>query len=104
MTVSMLPAHAQTQTCAAKLIPCSPYLNSTTTPPNSCCDPLKEAVANDLQCLCSLYYNPSFMSGLGVDVDQALRLPRLCGISDTSACKTAQAPGGSSTQPPPGTS
>ncbi|KAM0045592.1 putative plant non-specific lipid-transfer protein/Par allergen [Helianthus debilis subsp. tardiflorus] len=103
MVVSISTAQAQTQTCASKLVPCAQYLNSTTTPPNSCCDPIKEAVANDLECLCGLYENPSFLTNLGIDVQQALRLPRLCGISsDTTACKTAQAPGGSSTQPPPG--
>ncbi|KAK9079608.1 hypothetical protein SSX86_001281 [Deinandra increscens subsp. villosa] len=103
MAISISTAQAQAQTCAAKLIPCAEYLNATTTPPNSCCDPIKEAVANDLQCLCSLYENPSFLSGIGINVQQALNLPRLCGISsDTTACKTALAPGGSSAKPPPG--
>ncbi|XP_071698125.1 non-specific lipid transfer protein GPI-anchored 7-like [Rutidosis leptorrhynchoides] len=102
MAVAISTAEAQDQTCASKLIPCAEYLNATTKPPNSCCDPIKEAVANDLQCLCNLYQNPSFLSGLGINVDQALRLPRLCDISsDVSACNNAQAPGGS-TQPPPG--
>ncbi|PWA98558.1 bifunctional inhibitor/lipid-transfer protein/seed storage 2S albumin superfamily protein [Artemisia annua] len=98
-------ARAQAQTCASKLVPCANYLNATTKPPNSCCDPIKEAVATDLQCLCNLYENPSFLSSLGINVTQALNLPKLCGISsDDSACKTgAQAPSGSSTdQPPPG--
>ncbi|KAI3687588.1 hypothetical protein L1987_81288 [Smallanthus sonchifolius] len=103
MAVTISTAQAQVQTCGQKLIPCAEYLNSTTTPPNSCCDPIKEAVANDLQCLCSLYQNPALLTGLGINVDQALRLPRLCGISsDTTACNTTQAPGGSTTQPPPG--
>ncbi|KAI7734595.1 hypothetical protein M8C21_010812 [Ambrosia artemisiifolia] len=103
ISVSISTAQAQAQTCASKLVPCAQYINSTTTPPNSCCDPIKEAVANDLECLCGLYENPSFLSGLGINVDQALRLPRLCGIpSDTTACKTAQSPTGSSTQTPPG--
>ncbi|KAL8216730.1 hypothetical protein R6Q57_023567 [Mikania cordata] len=104
IVVSISTAHAQTQTCAANLLPCAQYINSTTTPPNSCCGPIRQAVANDLPCLCSLYQNPSFLAGIGVNVDQALRLPQLCGIpADVTACKTtAQAPGGSTTQPPPG--
>ncbi|KAD4384645.1 hypothetical protein E3N88_24813 [Mikania micrantha] len=104
IVVSISTAHAQTQTCAANLIPCAQYINSTTTPPSSCCDPIRQAVANDLPCLCSLYQNPSFLAGFGVNVTQALRLPQRCGIpADVTACKTtAQAPGGSTTQPPPG--
>ncbi|KAK9072894.1 hypothetical protein SSX86_009329 [Deinandra increscens subsp. villosa] len=101
IAASMTTAQAQAQTCASKLVPCAQYLNATTKPPNSCCDPIKEAVATDLQCLCNLYANPSFLKGIGVNVEQALRLPRLCGISsDTSVCKTAQAPSGSSPKPP----
>ncbi|GKD67971.1 lipid transfer-like protein VAS [Tanacetum coccineum] len=95
-------ARAQAQTCASKLVPCGNYLNATTKPPNTCCDPIKEAVANDLQCLCNLYENPDFLSSLGINVQQALNLPKLCGIpSDDSACKNANAPSGSSTEPPP---
>ncbi|KAK1408270.1 hypothetical protein QVD17_39906 [Tagetes erecta] len=114
IATSISPAQSQAQTCASKLVPCGQYLNATTTPPNTCCDPIKQAVATDLPCLCNLYANPSFLSGIGVNITQALRLPRLCGItSDTSICKNgsflflsklilyAQAPKGSSSKPPP---
>ncbi|XP_023765366.1 non-specific lipid transfer protein GPI-anchored 7 [Lactuca sativa] len=103
MSVSVSTAQAQAE-CASKLVPCAQYLNATTKPPNTCCDPIKEAVATDLQCLCNLYENPAFLSGIGINIDQALRLPQLCGIpSDTSACNTtAQSPAGSTTQTPPG--
>lgn len=88
MSVSVSTAQAQAE-CASKLVPCAQYLNATTKPPNTCCDPIKEAVATDLQCLCNLYENPAFLSGIGINIDQALRLPQLCGIpSDTSACNT----------------
>nr|XP_043638860.1 non-specific lipid transfer protein GPI-anchored 7-like isoform X2 [Erigeron canadensis] len=101
--ISISTTRAQAQTCASKLIPCGAYLNTTTKPPNSCCDPIKEAVATDLPCLCNLYKNPSFLSGIGINVTQALRLPRLCGLSyDASACDTAQSPGGSTTPATPG--
>ncbi|KAK1419175.1 hypothetical protein QVD17_28335 [Tagetes erecta] len=102
IATSISPAQSQAQTCASKLVSCAPYLNTTTTPPNTCCDPIKQAVATDLPCLCNLYANPSFLSGIGVNITQALRLPRLCGItSDTSICKNAQTPKGSSSKPPP---
>ncbi|KAK6947621.1 Bifunctional inhibitor/plant lipid transfer protein/seed storage helical domain [Dillenia turbinata] len=69
------------QTCASELQPCLDYLNSTT-PPTSCCDPLKKTVETQRQCLCDLYNNPSILKSLGVNVTQALELPQHCGISD----------------------
>lgn len=80
-------AEAQTATCASKLVPCADFLNSTTKPPDTCCDPLKEAVANDLVCLCNLFNDPSFFSTFNVTVDEALRLAKNCGVtSDLSSC------------------
>ncbi|KAI3792354.1 hypothetical protein L2E82_06231 [Cichorium intybus] len=103
ISVSVSTAQAQAD-CASKLVPCAQYLNATTKPPNSCCQPIKDAVANDLQCLCNLYENPSFLTSIGINVTQALGLPRLCGIpADINGCKNAQAPSGSTTKPPPGT-
>lgn len=73
--------------CAQNLVPCASYLNSTTRPPSSCCDPLRETVTNDLVCLCNLYQTPGFLASLGVNLTQALDLSRKCGIpGDLSAC------------------
>lgn len=73
--------------CASKLVPCASYLNSTK-PPASCCDPLREAVTKDLQCLCKLYENPTFLSTMGINVTQAIGLPKYCNIpGDVTACK-----------------
>ncbi|CAL9161729.1 unnamed protein product [Musa hybrid cultivar] len=38
--------------CVSSLIPCAAYVNSTRSPPATCCDPLRQAVDADLQCLC----------------------------------------------------
>lgn len=94
-----------TQTCAAKLVPCATYLNGTTTPPSSCCDPLKEAVATERTCLCNLFNTPGLLASLGIDVNQALQLTKRCGVStDTSQCNgTATSPSSSTTAPPPPT-
>nr|GME00451.1 lipid transfer-like protein VAS [Ipomoea batatas] len=79
-------ATAQSTSCANNLIPCAAYLNSTK-PPASCCDPLKETVTKELSCLCNLYKNPEVLKSLGVNITQALELPKHCGISnDVSAC------------------
>lgn len=76
-----------TQTCAAKLVPCAEYLNSTN-PPASCCNPIKEAVTTDLACLCNLYNTPGLLASMGINVTQALQLTRACGVpNDTSTCK-----------------
>ncbi|KAK8613996.1 hypothetical protein V6N13_122375 [Hibiscus sabdariffa] len=93
---------AQT-TCAQKLVSCSPYLNKATAKPrDDCCDPIREAVANELPCLCNLYNDPSLLASLNVTVTEALRISRECGIvTDLSACN-ATSP--TSAPAPPGQS
>ncbi|XP_055821347.1 non-specific lipid transfer protein GPI-anchored 7-like [Solanum dulcamara] len=93
--LSATTTEAQTQDCASKLVPCASYLNSTK-PPASCCDPLREAVTKDLPCLCKLYENPTVLPSLGINVTQAIGLPKYCNIpGDVTACKAA-APSSSS--------
>lgn len=77
------PAEGQSD-CAAKLVPCAEYLNSTN-PSSECCDAMKTVVTTQLPCLCGLLKNPT---ALGVNLTQALELPKYCNLpSDTSACK-----------------
>ncbi|WVZ78843.1 hypothetical protein U9M48_026493 [Paspalum notatum var. saurae] len=87
-----------TPDCASKLVPCAAYLNGTGTPPDTCCTPLKDAVQNDLKCLCDLYASPSIFQALNISLSEALGLSKRCGLSDTTdACK-----GLSPSQSPPG--
>ncbi|XP_017220544.1 non-specific lipid transfer protein GPI-anchored 7 isoform X1 [Daucus carota subsp. sativus] len=80
---AIMSAEAQdVPTCASALVPCAVFLNATTKPPASCCDPLKDAVANQLECLCNLYNTPDLLNSLKINVTQALRLPTLCGVPD----------------------
>ena len=79
-------ADAQTADCAQKLVPCASYINATN-PPASCCNPIKEAVATQLPCLCGLYTTPGLLKSFGITVEQALNLTRNCGLnSDISKC------------------
>ncbi|MBA0806116.1 hypothetical protein Gohar_005586 [Gossypium harknessii] len=75
-------------TCAQKLVPGAPYRNnSTAKPQNYCCNPIREAVANELPCLCNLYKDPTLLAFFNVTVAEALRISRECGITtDLSAC------------------
>ncbi|KAJ0968572.1 hypothetical protein J5N97_025489 [Dioscorea zingiberensis] len=97
-------ANAQTQTpsCVSKLVPCAPYLNSNSTPPPAtCCGPLKQAVKDELPCLCSLFTNQDLLKSFNIDINQALQIPKHCNITqDQSICKTSTATGNAST---PGT-
>jgi hypothetical protein len=92
MGVLAPPVAAQsssTQDCAAKLSSCAAYLNTTGTPPDTCCDPIKEAVKNELKCLCGLYSSPEIFKAFNINVTQALGLSKRCGLSDTTeACKS----------------
>nr|GLL39334.1 lipid transfer-like protein VAS [Ipomoea trifida] len=92
MLTATATATAQFISCAYNLIPCAAYLNSTK-PPASCCDALKESVTKELSCLCNLYNNPELLKSLGVNITEALQLPKHCGISnDVSACDKASTP------------
>ncbi|XP_030538200.2 non-specific lipid transfer protein GPI-anchored 7-like [Rhodamnia argentea] len=92
-----------TQTCASKLVPCADYMNSTN-PPDTCCNPIKQAVATDLACLCNLYNTPNLLASLGINVTQALQLTKECGVStDTGLCNASATSPSSSTTPPPAT-
>lgn len=92
-----------TPTCAAKLVPCGPYLNMTS-PPQICCGPLKDALTNDLACLCAIFNSPNILKAYNIDLNSAVQLPKRCGMPSFStniACNTtaAGAPGASMTPP-----
>ncbi|XP_068635418.1 non-specific lipid transfer protein GPI-anchored 7 [Aristolochia californica] len=95
-------AQQQVPDCASKLIPCQNFLNSTS-PPNSCCSAIRDAVTNELACLCSLFQQVDLFKALNINVTQAIELPQHCGMKEgVNACKAATAPapvGGA----PPGT-
>ncbi|KAF9617163.1 hypothetical protein IFM89_034314 [Coptis chinensis] len=97
---------AQIPDCATKLTPCANFFNSTK-PPESCCTPLRETIQNQRDCLCNLYSNPGLISAFGINITQALELPKYCGVpSDTSLCGKASSPVPSSVpgnRGPPGT-
>ncbi|XAR70419.1 hypothetical protein NMG60_11027265 [Bertholletia excelsa] len=93
---------APTPSCASKLVACADYLNATK-PPASCCNPLREAITNEMPCLCSLY-NSGSLPSLGINVTDALTLPKRCKIpGDLDSCVKAASPTSSApaSQPPP---
>ncbi|KAF8772097.1 hypothetical protein HU200_006090 [Digitaria exilis] len=83
--------------CAAKLVPCAAYLNSTsgtTPPPAACCDPLKEAAANETACVCAMLLNKAALQAFGVAPEQGIGLAKRCGVAtDASVCDKAAASG-----------
>ncbi|XP_051129206.1 non-specific lipid transfer protein GPI-anchored 7-like [Andrographis paniculata] len=86
--------------CAAQLVPCAAYLNSSN-PSAECCGAIRQVVSTQLPCLCNLVNHPELVPG--VDLAQALKLPQHCNISsDTSACRSP-APDSSAGLPPPAT-
>lgn len=67
--------------CVVNLVGCVDYLNTTTTPPDTCCFPLKEAITDQLPCLCSLYNDPALLISLKINITQVIELPARCGIN-----------------------
>ncbi|WOL17243.1 lipid transfer-like protein VAS isoform X3 [Canna indica] len=81
-----------TPSCASNLYGCAQFINSTETPPQSCCGPLKEAAKNDLPCLCGLFNNTVILKAFNVNITQAIQMAKRCGVStDQTACQTAAA-------------
>ncbi|KAK9278206.1 hypothetical protein L1049_027767 [Liquidambar formosana] len=91
---------ADSMPCVKKLLPCQPYLKASSSPPASCCVPLKEMVSDDTQCLCGIFDNSEILKSFNITQDDALKLPKACGANaDISLCKNATAPNGSPTTP-----
>ncbi|XP_020269984.1 lipid transfer-like protein VAS [Asparagus officinalis] len=85
--------------CIEKLLPCSQYLK-TPKPPAACCIPLKEAIDKDAACLCDLFSNQQLLKTFNVTQDEALQLPKNCGVNaDLDKCKKSN--GGKVTPPTP---
>ncbi|KAF5734037.1 protein YLS3 [Tripterygium wilfordii] len=90
--------------CIKKLMPCEPYLGKPTTPPASCCVPMKEMVKDEKQCLCDVFNNAAFLKSLNITQEIALQLPKACGAPvDISVCKKegSSPPSGSPEVPTP---
>ncbi|KAM3213689.1 hypothetical protein ACQJBY_066225 [Aegilops geniculata] len=94
LAASMLAAGAAAQAtgtpaCASKLTGCAGYMNGTDAqkPPETCCGPLRDAVKNEKPCLCALYASPEIFKAFNINVTDALRLSKRCGVSeDVSSC------------------
>ncbi|PIN21532.1 hypothetical protein CDL12_05766 [Handroanthus impetiginosus] len=86
--------------CIQKLMPCQPYLKGSSSPPASCCAPLKDIVAGDSECLCAVFNNQDILKSLNVTQDDGLNLVKSCGANaDTSICKKDTTPSGSPSTP-----
>ncbi|KAF8364576.1 hypothetical protein HHK36_033456 [Tetracentron sinense] len=86
--------------CMQKLLPCQPYLLSSSPPSTTCCIPLKGMIANDPKCLCDIFDNPVLLKNLNITQDDALKLTTACGAKvDISVCKNAMAPATSPATP-----
>ncbi|XP_058084915.1 non-specific lipid transfer protein GPI-anchored 30-like [Magnolia sinica] len=94
MVIMVCGSQAQDTSCLTQLVPCLSYLNSTsTTPPSSCCNPLKSVIQSNPQCLCSMITsNAGGTLGGAINMTQALLLPARCGESvNASSCNTDHA-------------
>uniref|UniRef100_A0A453SJ68 Bifunctional inhibitor/plant lipid transfer protein/seed storage helical domain-containing protein n=1 Tax=Aegilops tauschii subsp. strangulata TaxID=200361 RepID=A0A453SJ68_AEGTS len=86
-TTTPADATGAVPSCASKLVTCAGYLNTTDTPPESCCDPLKEAAATQAACMCAILMNKAALQAFGVAPEQGVLLAKRCGVTtDASTC------------------
>lgn len=77
-----LPVQGQLDmSCFNQLSPCLNYLNATRDPPDSCCDPLKDMIKSDPQCICYMISNQGAFAAqmIGINTTEAQELPGRCG-------------------------
>ncbi|XP_074326809.1 non-specific lipid transfer protein GPI-anchored 7-like [Apium graveolens] len=87
MTASWVTEAQTLPSCVQNLIGCADSLNTTTKPPETCCAPLKEALTNELPCLCKLYTNTDLLKSFSINVTQSMEIPARCGLdANLDAC------------------
>ncbi|KAK4767487.1 hypothetical protein SAY86_015237 [Trapa natans] len=83
--------------CLQKLLPCKDYVKLSS-PPSSCCDPLKSLISTDTNCLCKTFNDHDSMKSLGITQDGALALAKTCGANpDVSVCNKTESSESNST-------
>ncbi|XP_019447727.1 PREDICTED: lipid transfer-like protein VAS [Lupinus angustifolius] len=76
--------------CAEQISQCLDYINTTITPSNTCCNPLKNIYATQKTCLCQFVFTPGILESLGVTETQAFKLGHSCGVEiSNTICKAA---------------
>ncbi|KFK31970.1 hypothetical protein AALP_AA6G183400 [Arabis alpina] len=79
--------------CGANLGLCAAALKGGGPPPAECCASLDKAVKTQLKCLCDILTNPLILAGFGLTVENALLIPKSCGIDAApSMCSAAKTP------------
>ncbi|CAA6664288.1 unnamed protein product [Spirodela intermedia] len=44
--------------CVKQLLPCRPFIGATAPPTPMCCDPLRQMMKNEVECLCVFFTTP----------------------------------------------
>ncbi|CAL9170748.1 non-specific lipid transfer protein GPI-anchored 3-like [Musa acuminata AAA Group] len=97
--------------CLSKLMPCVSFLHSSEQPTVVCCIPLKFALANDVDCLCDIFYSQELLQTFNVTRQAVRDLPPRCGLrpidlgkcNNSSASQSSPLPSLNVTSPPKGT-
>ncbi|KAI4302760.1 hypothetical protein MLD38_038469 [Melastoma candidum] len=87
-----------TPKCVVQLVPCYQFLKSTSKVPDSCCNPMRDAVENQRDCLCKLYQTPGLLQTYNINITQVFGLTKACGVTastDFCAASVAESPSSS---------
>nr|VDC72356.1 unnamed protein product [Brassica rapa] len=89
--------------CDANLGLCAAALKVGAKSSEECCTSLEKAVKTQLKCLCAILTNPQVLAGFNLTVENALLIPKSCGIdAGPSMCSAAKAPLPHGVPPVPG--
>ncbi|CAL9137097.1 unnamed protein product [Musa textilis] len=96
--------------CLSDLMPCVSFLHSSEQPTVVCCVPLKFALADDVDCLCDIFYRRDLLRSFNVTQQAVRDLPPRCGLrpvdlgkcDNSSAAPSSPLPPLNVTSPPKG--
>ncbi|CAH2071409.1 unnamed protein product [Thlaspi arvense] len=71
--------------CGADLGLCAAALVKGGKPSEQCCTGLDKAVKTQVKCLCDILMNPKILAGFNLTVENALLIPKSCGIDAGSS-------------------
>ncbi|XP_013619902.1 PREDICTED: non-specific lipid transfer protein GPI-anchored 2-like [Brassica oleracea var. oleracea] len=100
---AMAPPPNASMVCEANLGLCAAALKVGEKSSEECCTSLDKAVKTQLKCLCAILTNPQVLAGFNLTVENALLIPKSCGIdAGPSMCSAAKAPLPHGVPPVPG--
>ncbi|WCJ42103.1 hypothetical protein M5689_022931 [Euphorbia peplus] len=85
----LVQATAGKAKCVKKMMPCQEYFkaNGSKTVSDTCCEPLRLLVTDEMACLCGVFKNEGFLKSVNITLDNVVKVAKSCDADfDLSEC------------------